>query len=100
MPVKRIIKSAGVGIAVAIVIFIFGVGGEVAWVTFGLPGVHWVKDVPTIDAATTTDDRSTTVSESHADISFVPVFVATAIGLVGGFSWAFGRNPRKVGGPW
>jgi hypothetical protein len=94
MTPKQFLKSAGVGIAVAAIVLVIGVAGEVAWLGLGLPGVHRTTVTPTNDAATTSDIGSTIISESYADISTVPTIIASGVGLVGGFWWRSRRISR------
>jgi hypothetical protein len=91
------LKSTGFGIALALLVLVIIVAGEVAWLELGLPGGHRATFTPTNDVATGTDDRSTTISESYADfrwVSFTPSLALSALGLVGGFWWRSGRISR------
>jgi len=110
MSPKHFLKSAGVGIAVALIVLVIGVAGQVAWAMLGLPGVHRtvVAPRPTPERApqnlsvihtTTLYDRSETIAESYTDISFVPFYFLAAVGAVVGFWWAFRRYGDPTGIP-
>jgi hypothetical protein len=107
MGVKLFFKSALIGIAVALIVLVIGVAGEVAWLALGLPGVHWtaVASRPTQERApqnlsvihtTTFYDRSETISDSHADVSIVPTFILAAVGLIVGSWWSFRRDRDRT----
>jgi hypothetical protein len=107
MSLKHFLKSAGVGIAVALIVLVIGVAGEVAWLALGLPGVHRtaVAPRPTPERApqnlsaiqtTTFYDRSETISDSYADVSLVPSLILAILGLVVGFVWAFRRDSART----
>jgi|SRR5579864_4090445 len=113
MKLKPFVKSAFVGIAVALMVLVIGVAGEVAWLALGLPGVHRtaVAPRPTPERApqnpsgihmTALYDRSETISESYADVSIVPMYILAAVGLIVGSWWSFRRDrdrtPRRPSG--
>jgi hypothetical protein len=107
MNLKHILKSARVGIAVALTVLVMGVAGELAWLALGLPGVHWtaVAPRPTPERApqnlsgihtTILYDRSETISESYADVSIVPTYILAAVGLIVGSWWSFKRDRDRT----
>jgi hypothetical protein len=111
MSLKHFLKSAGVGIAVAVLVLVVGVAGEVAWLALGLPGVHSATVAPRTNVAAGTPsnsgfrvsatfyDRSDTISESDAEISVLPSYTLAAVGLVIGFWWTYRRDSaRNLGG--
>jgi hypothetical protein len=108
MTLKHFLKSAVVGIAVAALVLIVGVAGEVAWLTLGLPGVHRTTVAPRTNVAAGTPsgggirvnatlyDRSDTISESDADISVLPSYILAGVGLMVGFRWAYRRDSARA----
>jgi hypothetical protein len=98
------LKSARVGITVALIVFVMGVAGEVVWLAMELPGVHRTTSSPPGNApATAVSTGSTyfdvkTVSESTTDLSLVPTFVLAGVGLIVGF-WRASRRDGAAGAP-
>jgi H+/Cl- antiporter ClcA len=97
MSLIRFIKSAGFGISLALIVLIVGLAIQTAWLVLGLPGVRRTVVAPTtpINLVTRVYDRSETISESYADISFVPSYILAAVGLVSGFWWVYRRDPAR-----
>ena|ERR1700683_2935984 len=95
------LKSAGVGIAVALIVLVVGMAGQVAWVVLRLPRVHQISaSVPVVSNTTSRADRSVTVSDSYTDFRWTPVYRAPSVilalaGLVAGFSWAHRRKAAR-----
>src|ERR1700683_4900112 len=102
MTLTRLLKSAGIGIAVALMVLVIGVAGQMAWLALGLPDVHWtaVAPRPTPERApqnlsvidtTTLSDRSETISDSYADVSLLPSLILAILGWLtasgGGSGW-------------
>lgn len=98
MSLKQFLKSARVGIMVALIVLVVGVAGEIAWLAFGLPGVHRTTVTPasrvpaTVASMDSANFSVRTVSESYTDISIAPTFVLSGVGLVVGFWWAYRRG--------
>jgi hypothetical protein len=68
MASRDLLKSAVVGIAVAVLVLVIGVAGQVAWVVWRLPGIHEGSGkIPVTSETTVMFDRSVTVSESYTD---------------------------------
>jgi hypothetical protein len=92
MSLKQFLKSARGGMAVAVLVLILGVAGQMAWVVTRSPSVHETSGkVPVASSATSLTDRSETVSESYTDFTWTPVHWAPPLilalgGLVAGFS--------------
>jgi hypothetical protein len=107
MSIKHFLKSARVGIAVALIVLVIGVAGEVAWLALGLPGVHWAAVAPRPTPERTPQnlsgihttilyDRSEMISESYADVSIVPTYILAAVGLIVGSWWSFKRDRDRT----
>jgi hypothetical protein len=107
MNLKRLLKSARFGFAVALSVLVVGVAGEVAWLALGLPGVDRpaVASRPTPERArqnlsgihaTILYDRSETISDSYADVSIVPPYILAAVGLIVGSWWSFRRDRDRT----
>ena len=104
MTLTRLLKSAGIGIAVALMVLVIGVAGQMAWLALGLPDVHWtaVAPRPTPERApqnlsvidtTTLSDRSETISDSYADVSLLPSLI---LAILGWLSASCGRSGGTV----
>jgi hypothetical protein len=94
MSLQHLLKSAIVGIAVAGLVLVLGVAGEVTWLALGLPGVHRTGGAPaTAISVETTNFDVRTVSESHAYVSIVPTYALAGAGLIVGFWRVYRRRP-------
>jgi hypothetical protein len=79
MSLKQILKSAGVGILVAVLVLVIGVAGQMAWVVLRLP------------------DQPSGETWTWQPISAAPPFAMAVVGFLVGFVWAFRRHSARVG---
>jgi hypothetical protein len=80
MSLIRFIRSAIVGIAVAVLVLILGVAGEIAWFVLRLRE---------------SDESAVGGVFSWVSLPGAPALILAAVGLVSGFVWAFRRYPAR-----
>jgi hypothetical protein len=97
MNLKRFVKSAVISVAVALLVLVLGVAGEITWLVLGLPGVHRTGGAPATALSigmTYFDDD--TISQSDAYISSIPTYTLAVVGLIVGFWWACRRESART----
>jgi heme/copper-type cytochrome/quinol oxidase subunit 2 len=94
--IKHFLRSACVGITVALIVLVIGVSAQVAWAISTSATTHQSGvSVPMLPHVTSASDRSTTISESYTDftwVSFAPSLTLGVSGLMVGFRWAYRRG--------